>query len=70
MIGIDQLIVALWFVPVVFFIILPLFISCFGVLYALFDVFKPIAGQAKKPIRRVSRSSEIAWRSGMHNVTR
>lgn len=54
MFAIDQVIVALWFLPVVFFIILPLFVSCFGLLYAMFDAFKPVAGQAGKPVRTTS----------------
>lgn len=60
MIGIDQFIVTLWFYPVVFFIVLPLIISCFGILYAVFEAFKPIAGQARRPMRNVSRASAIA----------
>ena len=54
MIGIDQYIVLLWFLPVVLFIILPLFIACFGALYSMFAVFKPVAGQERKPIKTVS----------------
>ncbi len=54
MFAIDQLIVALWFLPVVFFIILPLFVACFGLLYAMFDAFKPVAGQAGKPVSTAS----------------
>ena len=45
MIGVDQIVVALWFLPVVCFIILPLFVACFGLLYSMFDAFKPVAGQ-------------------------
>ena len=56
MLEVNQLIVALWFLPVVFFIILPLFIACFGVLYSMFDVFKPDAGQQRKPISRRLRA--------------
>lgn len=57
MIGIDQFVVILWFLPVVCFIILPLFIACFGLLYAMFDVFKPVAGQERRSrsIKTVSR---------------
>jgi hypothetical protein len=40
--GIDQLIVILWFLPVIFLIVLPLFVACVGVLYALFDVFSQL----------------------------
>ena len=54
MFAIDQLIVALWFLPVVFFIILPLFVACFGLLYAMFDAFKQVAGQAGKPVSTAS----------------
>ena len=56
MMDMNQLIVILWFLPVICFIVLPLFVACFGVLYALFDVFKPIAGQERKPLRRRSRA--------------
>ncbi len=49
MLGIDQLIVIIWFLPVIFLIVLPLFVACFCVLYALFDVFKPIAGKDHAP---------------------
>lgn len=54
MFAIDQLIVALWFLPVVFFIILPLFVTCFRALYSMFDVFKPVAGQAGQPVNSTS----------------
>jgi hypothetical protein len=46
---IDQVIVVLWFLPVIFFIILPLFVACFRLLYAMFGAFKPVEGQAGKP---------------------
>lgn len=54
MIGIDQFIVLLWFLPVVVFIILPLFIACFGILYYMFDVIKTVAGKERKPIKTVT----------------
>ena len=54
MVGIDQFMVFLWFLPVVFFIILPLFIACFGALYSMFGEFKPVAGQQRKPIKKVT----------------
>ena len=54
MLAIDQVIVALWFLPVVFFIILPLFVTCFGMLYAMFDAFKPVAGQAGRAVGTTS----------------
>ena len=56
MVGIDEIIVYLWFLPVVFFIILPLFVTCFAVLYSTFDAFKPVAGQERRPIKTVSVS--------------
>ncbi|MFC1830527.1 hypothetical protein ACFL0S_00765 [Thermodesulfobacteriota bacterium] len=54
MAGIDQFLVFLWFLPVVFFIILPLFIACFGALYSILSEFKPVAGQQRKPIKKVT----------------
>ncbi|MBT8353815.1 MAG: hypothetical protein KJO60_04780 [Desulfofustis sp.] len=54
MFAVDQVIVALWFLPVVFFIILPLFVACFGMLYAMFDVFKPVKGQASRSLSTTS----------------
>lgn len=48
MFAIDQVIVTLWFLPVVLFIILPLFVTCFGALYSMFEVVKPVAGQAAR----------------------
>ena len=54
MLAIDQVIVALWFLPVVFFIILPLFVACFRMLYAMFYAFKPVAGQAGRPVSTTS----------------
>lgn len=48
---IGQFIVSMWFFPVFFFIILPLAATCLWLLYSAFDVFKPIAGQDRKPIR-------------------
>ena len=47
---IGQFIVSMWFFPVFFFIILPLAAACFWLLYSAFDVFKPIAGQERRPI--------------------
>ena len=54
MFALDQIVVALWFLPVVFFIILPLFVSCFGLLYALFGAYKPVAGQAGTTVSTTS----------------
>ena len=54
MFAIDQVIVALWFLPVVFFIILPLCVACIGLLHAMFDAIKTVAGQADKPVSTTS----------------
>lgn len=54
MTGIDQFVVYLWFLPVVLFIVIPLCMSCFGALYSMFSVFKPVAGQKRKPIKTVT----------------
>ncbi len=54
MFAIDQLIVALWFLPVVFFIVLPLFVACLGMCYEIFGAFKPVAGQAGRPVSTTS----------------
>ena len=57
---IGQFIVSLWFVPVILFIALPLFVGCFWILYHMFDVFKPIAGQEKKPMK----NQKLPYQSG------
>ncbi len=54
MFALDQIVVALWFLPVVFFIVLPLIVSCFGLLYSMLDVFKPVAGQAGSTVNTTS----------------
>ncbi len=51
MYDISQFIVSMWFFPVFFFIILPLIGTCLWLLYSTFDVFKPVAGQDRKPIQ-------------------
>ena len=58
--GLDQVIISLWFLPVVLFVILPLFVGCFWILYNMFDVFKPIAGQEKNPSKFIFRRNETA----------
>ena len=60
MIGVDQVVVGLWFLPVVSFIILPLFVACFGLLYSMFGAFKPVAGQESKAINAGSKVSVTA----------
>ena len=49
MIGIDEIIVALWFLPVVLFIVIPLTMTCaWLVLSPIIALFRPIAGQAER----------------------
>ena len=49
MIGIDEIIVALWFLPVVLFIFIPLIVTCIWlVIFPLIALFRPIAGQAER----------------------
>ncbi len=54
MFALDQIVVALWFLPVVFFIVLPLFVSCLGLLFSMLNVFKPVAGQAGSRVNTAS----------------
>ena len=49
MIELSDIIIALWFLPVTAFIIL-LLVTVFGILYSLLHMFKPVAGQRRKPI--------------------
>lgn len=51
----DQIVVALWFLPVTLFIIIPLCISCVGILFSVLEVFRPVAGQKRKQFRTVSK---------------
>ena len=60
MIGVDQVVVALWFLPVVCFVILPLFVACCGLLYSMFDVHKSVAGQESKTLDTGSKVSMTA----------
>ena len=46
MLALDQIIVTLWFLPVVIFIVLPLIVTSIGLLCRLLAAFKPFAGQA------------------------
>ena len=49
MIGIDEIIVALWFLPVVLFIVIPLTMTCVWlVISPIVALFRPIAGQAER----------------------
>ena len=49
MLGIDEIMVALWFLPVVLFILVPLTMTCIWiVIYPLIALFRPIAGQSKR----------------------
>lgn len=52
--GLDQIIVALWFLPVVLFILMPLAVTCLWMVIApIRALATPIAGQARerKPVK-------------------
>ena len=52
--GLDQIIVALWFLPVVLFILIPLTVTCLWVVLSpILALFIPVAGQSKqkKPVK-------------------
>ena len=53
-------IVILWFLPVIAFVVLPLFVGVYWILSKLFDAFKPVAGQASKPIKMSARKRRMA----------
>ncbi len=47
MLGFDEIIVALWFLPVVLFIIIPLTMTCIWVVISpIIALFRPVAGQS------------------------
>ncbi len=49
MLGFDEIIVALWFLPVVLFIIIPLTMTCIWVVLSpIIALFRPVAGQSKE----------------------
>lgn len=49
MLGFDEIIVALWFLPVVLFIIIPLTMTCIWVVISpIIALFRPVAGQSKE----------------------
>ena len=49
MIGIDKIIVVLWFLPVALFILIPLTMTCIWLAISpLIAIFRPIAGQAER----------------------
>ena len=59
--GLDQIVTALWFLPVVLFIIIPLCLTClYGVLSILVPLFRPVAGQERIPIKTSSLLGETA----------
>lgn len=53
MIDLSEVIVALWFYPALAMIFV-LIVAIFGVLFSLLKVFKPVAGQKRKPIPKDS----------------
>lgn len=54
----GQIIVSLWFIPVVLFVIVPLFVGCLWFVYRMFEAFKPIAGQEKRPMKLKSHGEK------------
>lgn len=49
MLGFAEIIVALWFLPVVLFIIIPLTMTCIWVVISpIIALFRPVAGQSKE----------------------
>lgn len=48
--GLDQIIVALWFLPVVLFIVIPL---CLGALWLPVSLLNKLAARESEPIRRM-----------------
>ena len=47
--GLDQIIVALWFLPVVLFILIPLAVACLWVVISpIKALLTPIAGQSRQ----------------------
>lgn len=59
MIELSDIVIALWFLPVTAFILL-LLVAVFGILYSLFYVFKPGAGQRAKPMKMNPPKGETA----------
>ena len=49
--GLDFFVVSLWFLPVVLFVIIPLFITCLGVVVSFVGFLKPVAGQRRSSIK-------------------
>ena len=48
MLGFSEVIVALWFLPVVLFIVMPLAVTCMWLVIApIIALFRPVAGQSK-----------------------
>lgn len=47
--GLDQVIVALWFLTVILFVVIPLSATCLWLVISLIiSAFSPVAGQAKR----------------------
>lgn len=45
--ALDQVVIALWFLPVVLFIIIPLCITCLWGVLSLLNIVRPVAGQQR-----------------------
>lgn len=49
MFELDQIIVALWFLPVILFVAIPLAVTCLWLVVSpIAAIFRPVAGQARK----------------------
>ena len=53
-------IVTLWFLPVIAFVVLPLFVLVYWIFHKLFEAFRPVAGQQSKPIKMSARKRRTA----------
>lgn len=48
--GLDLIVVSLWFLPVVFFVIIPLSVACLGLVVSFVGSLKPVAGKRRSSI--------------------
>ena len=59
MIDLSEIIVALWFYPVVAMCIV-IFVAVLGFHFSFLKVFKPVAGQKRTSIKKVAPKGELA----------
>lgn len=55
--GLDLIVVSLWFLPVVLFVIIPLSITCLGLVISFVGFLKPVAGQRRSSTKMRSVSA-------------